>query len=109
MRVVGDSMLPGFHAGDRLLLGPPLWIRPGQVVAVTDPRDPGRLMVKRVHAMSRSLVDVRGDNGSASTDSRQFGSVPRSSVAGRVIYRYAPADRTGWFPGRLSRPAGSRS
>jgi nickel-type superoxide dismutase maturation protease len=100
VRVSGDSMLPGFQAGDRLLLGPPVWIRPGQVVAVPDPRDPSRLMVKRVHAMSRSLVDVRGDNDAASTDSRHFGPVPRSSLAGRVLYRYAPTDRAGWFPGR---------
>jgi nickel-type superoxide dismutase maturation protease len=109
VRVTGGSMLPGFRAGDRLLLGPPLWVRPGQVVAVTDPSYPGRLMVKRVHAMSRSSVEVRGDNDTASTDSRQFGPLPRSSLAGRVVYRYAPAGRTGWFPGRLSRRAGSTS
>jgi nickel-type superoxide dismutase maturation protease len=100
VRVTGDSMLPGFRAGDRLLLGPPWWIRPGQVVAVTDPRAPARLLVKRVHALSRLAVEVRGDNEAASTDSRHFGPLPRSSLAGRVLYRYAPADRAGWFPGR---------
>lgn len=99
VQVAGDSMLPGFRPGDRLLLGPTLRIRTGQVVAVTDPRKPGRLVIKRVHAVSRGSVDVRGDNAEASTDSRHFGLVPRSHLAGRVVYRYGPAGRTGWFPG----------
>jgi len=97
--VIGDSMLPTFRPGDRLLVGPTVRIRPGQVVAVIDPRPPGRLLVKRVRAVRTGWVDVRGDNDAASTDSRRFGSVPRSSLVGRVLYRYSPPERTGWFPG----------
>lgn len=100
VQVAGDSMRPGFQPGDRLLVGPTLRVRIGQVVAVTDPREPGRLLIKRVYAVTRWSIDVRGDNEPASTDSRQFGPVPRSRLAGRVIYRYGPAGRTGWFPGR---------
>jgi nickel-type superoxide dismutase maturation protease len=100
VEVAGDSMLPDFRPGDRLLVGPPLRVRAGQVVAVVDPRDPDRLMVKRVYGAWRGQVDVRGDNQTASTDSRQFGRVPRSRVVGRVIYRYGPEGRVGWFPGR---------
>jgi mitochondrial inner membrane protease subunit 1 len=70
------------------------------VVAVTNPREPGRLLVKRVHAVTRWSIEVRGDNENVSTDSRHFGPLPRSHLAGRVIYRYGPAGRTGWFPGR---------
>jgi nickel-type superoxide dismutase maturation protease len=92
-------MLPTFRAGDRLLIGPTLRVRPGQVVAVTDPRWPRRLLVKRIHAVDPAGIDVRGDNEAASTDSRVFGPIPRSGLAGRVIYRYGPAGRTGWFPG----------
>jgi nickel-type superoxide dismutase maturation protease len=103
VRITGDSMLPAFQPGDRLLVGPPAWIRPGAVVAVEDPRSPGRLMVKRVHAVDRSGVDVRGDNVQASTDSRQFGPVPRGRLVGRIVYRYGPPGRTGWWPGRMSR------
>ena len=99
VQVAGDSMRPAFQPGDRLLLGPALRVRTGQVVAVTDPREPGRLLVKRVHAVTRWSVEVRGDNEDASTDSRQFGPLPWSRLAGRVIYRYAPAGRIGWFPG----------
>ncbi len=95
VKVAGDSMRPTFEPGDRLLVGPLLRIRPGQIVAVADPREPRRLLVKRVQAVSAdgSLVDVRGDNPSSSTDSRVFGPVARSTVVGRVLYRYAPRAR----------------
>jgi nickel-type superoxide dismutase maturation protease len=98
--VAGDSMQPAFQAGDRLWIGPAVRLRPGQVVAVADPRPPGRLLVKRVYRIDGERVDVRGDNLAASTDSRHFGPVPRSSVAGRVLYRYAPPHRAGWRPGQ---------
>ncbi len=108
VEVVGTSMAPTFLPGDRLLvLSYPLplplplprqpWPRPGTVVAVRDPRDPVRLLLKRVtvlHPADRTL-EVVGD-GPASTDSRAFGPVPLSSLVGRAVYRYAP-------PGRSSR------
>jgi nickel-type superoxide dismutase maturation protease len=95
--VHGDSMVPSLQPGDRLLLVPAWGLRKGEVIAVRDPRDPDRLLVKRVSAIDRraSLVTVLGDNPGASTDSRAFGPVARRSVAGRVVYRYAPAARAG--------------
>jgi type IV secretory pathway protease TraF len=57
-------------------------------------------MVKRVHAAYRRGLYVRGDNAAASTDSRHLGLIPRSKLAGRVVYRYGPVGRTGWFPGQ---------
>jgi nickel-type superoxide dismutase maturation protease len=98
-------MLPAFRPGDRLLVGPAIGIRPGAVVAVRDPRSPHGLMVKRVRLIEGAWVDVRGDNAGASTDSRQFGLVARSDLAGRVIYRYGPAGRIGWWPGQTAWPA----
>lgn len=95
--VEGDSMRPAFQPGDRLLVFRPWPVRPGHVVALPDPRD-GRLLVKRVHQVSGPLVEVRGDNTAASTDSRHFGPVPRRDLLGRVIYRYSPPSRTGWMP-----------
>jgi len=91
-------MTPAFLPGDHLLLGPPWRVRPGSVVAVTDPRRPDRLMVKRVAAVDGKSVVVLGDNASASTDSRHFGPVDRRALVGRVLLRYAPADRTAWWP-----------
>jgi nickel-type superoxide dismutase maturation protease len=96
--VVGESMLPAFEPGDRVVLGPTGRLRAGQVVGLADPRDQTRLLIKRVHAMYGSTVDVRGDNEGASTDSRLFGPIPRSEVAGRVLYRYAPPGRARWMP-----------
>jgi nickel-type superoxide dismutase maturation protease len=105
VEVAGGSMAPTFGPGDRLVvlgrrLGRPRWPVPGEVVAVTDPRDPSRLLVKRVAAVDRvaGTVDVRGDAADASTDSRTFGPVPLSAVVGRVVYRYAPPGRTGPGP-----------
>lgn len=98
LEVVGDSMRPAFEPADRLLALNLGRIREGDVVAVPDPRDATRLIVKRVAAVSGPTLVLRGDNDAASTDSRSFGPVPTSSVAGRVLYRYSPPGRVSWRP-----------
>ena len=95
--VAGSSMEPAFSPGDRLLVVPMAGIRPGHVVALRDPRDPARVLVKRVRAVGPEGIDVRGDNAGASTDSRHFGTVPAAALLGRALYRYHPPDRSGWF------------
>lgn len=94
--VQGPSMLPTLLPGDRLLVSPGP-VRPGRLVVVTHPEEADRLLVKRAEVVQRRHVTVRGDNPSASTDSRHFGPVPRRLVLGRPIYRYAPPDRAGWL------------
>jgi inner membrane protease subunit 1 len=96
--VTGDSMLPAFQPGDRILLGPAWRVRPGQIVGLADPRRPERLLVKRVRSIDSAGIRVEGDNPQASTDSRHFGPVGPSQLAGRVVYRYGPRERTGWWP-----------
>jgi nickel-type superoxide dismutase maturation protease len=96
--VAGRSMLPAFEPGDRLLVIRGRRARVGSVVAVRDPRDRSRILIKRVRARFGPRFDVRGDNAAESTDSRQFGLVSRSALVGRVIYRYSPAPRAGWRP-----------
>src|SRR3954451_2426021 len=95
--VHGDSMRPALEAGDRLLVARFLRPRPGDVVAVVDPRDGDRVMVKRVASVDRDdrRVTIVGDNPAASTDSRTFGPVDPGLVLGRVIYRYWPDKRRG--------------
>ncbi len=105
VEVVGGSMAPTFLPGDRLVvlarpIGPPPLPAVGDVVAVIDPRDRSRTLVKRVAAVDRAAgtLDLRGDDPAASTDSRDFGPVPRSAVVGRVAYRYGPPGRSGPGP-----------
>jgi nickel-type superoxide dismutase maturation protease len=105
VEVTGSSMAPALLPGDRLVvIGlpwlPQPWPREGMVVALRDPRLPGRILIKRVSAVDRALgtVEVLGDDPEASTDSRVFGPVPRSSLVGRAVYRYAPAGRSGPGP-----------
>ena len=93
-------MSPTLLPGDRVLvyrgIGPlKATIRPGDLVAVTDPRQPGRMMVKRVAGFTAGGVVVHGDNAAASTDSRHFGPVDPAAVSGRVVYRYHPEARRG--------------
>jgi nickel-type superoxide dismutase maturation protease len=95
VEVAGDSMLPALHPGDRLLVRRQGRIRPGDVVAVVDPRLASRTMVKRVAGVGPAGVTVLGDNPAASTDSRTLGPVARSAVRGRVFYRYFPTVRRG--------------
>jgi nickel-type superoxide dismutase maturation protease len=100
VEVVGTSMTPTLDAGDRLLVVRTRRPRAGDVAVVPDPRDPSRLVVKRVVDTSPVGVILRGDNPDASTDSRTFGPAPRSTVRGRAVYRYYPAARRGRI-GRL--------
>jgi nickel-type superoxide dismutase maturation protease len=98
LEVEGASMRPTLEPGDRLVVrraGRRRVYRPGELVAVRDPRRPGRLLVKRVAAVGPEGLDVRGDNPAESTDSRQFGPVGHRDVVGVVVHRYGPARRGG--------------
>ena len=84
--VEGSSMAPTYVPGERLT-AVRRWrrIRQGDVVVVRDPRNRSRWLLKRCVATVGSLVDLRGDNADASTDSRDFGLVPSSHVAYIVL------------------------
>jgi nickel-type superoxide dismutase maturation protease len=103
VRVEGLSMAPTLQPGDRLLVlrrsrWRPPGVRVGDIVAVPDPRHPGRVLVKRVKAVTPAGLDLRGDNPALSTDSRTFGPVAAGSVVGRAVYRYGPPGRAGRLP-----------
>jgi nickel-type superoxide dismutase maturation protease len=95
VEVTGDSMRPTLEPGDRLLLALTRRVRAGDLVALADPRQARRTVVKRVAAVSAAGLVVLGDNPAASTDSRAYGSVGHRALRGRVVYRYHPADRRG--------------
>lgn len=93
--VQGESMLPTLEPGDRLLVVRTRRPRVGDLVALPHPREPARLLVKRVAARRGGFLELRGDNPAASTDSRSFGPVPADAVWGRVVRRYSPPARAG--------------
>src|SRR4051812_3013469 len=92
--VKGDSMRPALEPGDRLLVRCTRRPRAGDVVALRDPRQQARVLVKRVARLDDDGIVVVGDNPSASTDSRTFGPVPPALLVGVAWYRYAPAGRS---------------
>lgn len=89
VRVHGPSMWPTYRDGDLLLTVPagPIPLREGHVVVLEDPATRGHLVVKRVHRVTVSGVDVRGDAPGASTDSRVWGPVDRAAVRRLVVAR----------------------
>lgn len=93
--VEGPSMLPSLAPGDRLVIWRSPVLEEGDVVALTDPEEPGRVLVKRVERLTAEHVEVTGDNAAASRDSRSFGPVPRRLVLGRALYRYSPPGAAG--------------
>ena len=98
--MVGESMVPTLAPGDRVLVVAgfgPFRPRPraDDLVALVDPRDPKRTMIKRIAGFEGGGVVVRGDNQGQSTDSRHFGPVSRRALRGRVVYRYHPESRRG--------------
>lgn len=93
--VVGESMVPTLSPGDFVLVDRHAFQgrvpRRGEVVVARDPRQPSRLLVKRVdHVDLHGMVWLEGDNGAVSSDSRHFGPVPLDALEGRVLFRYWP-------------------
>jgi nickel-type superoxide dismutase maturation protease len=98
--VAGRSMEPALEPGDWLLVDPRAYIdRPpktDQLVLAPDPRDPTRLLIKRVGSVAiDGRLELLGDAADISTDSRMFGSIDVGSVRGRPWFRYWPPARVG--------------
>lgn len=98
-RVTGRSMLPTLAPGDVVLTSPAWLLRPrvGDLVVVADPRRPERETIKRAVAWTSDGLVVHGDNPAASTDSRDYGPVPRRLVRATVLARRgASPQRWAW-------------
>ncbi|MBI5706449.1 MAG: S26 family signal peptidase [Armatimonadetes bacterium] len=111
VRVVGPSMEPQHPDGKRFLMTSDYWlvgpISKGDVVVIDDPEGPSGELVKRVYAMPggevpsslspigmkqtvpKGQIYVLGDNRDESTDSRDFGTVPLSSVRGKCVHLWS--------------------
>ena len=66
-------------------------LRVGDVVVARRPDRRELEIIKRIQAIdSNGAIFLVGDNPSSSTDSRQFGAVPRGQIVARVRWRYWP-------------------
>ena len=90
--VEGESMAPSVSPGEHVLVNRAIyWIskpKAGDLVVMQDPREPKRLLLKRIDEARENSFEVVGDNPMASTDSRTFGPVPRDLIVGKVWFRY---------------------
>ena len=100
MAVQGRSMSPTLEPGDWLLADPDAYKeappQAGDLVLTPDPRQPSRLLVKRVAEVGGDgSLYVRGDLPGLSTDLRTFGTIEAAFVEGRPWFRYWPPRRAG--------------
>lgn len=88
-RIEGNSMLPLLHSDEQVLIRRSSdRLRVGDVVLARHPRKPELVLAKRIESITpEGEFVLRGDNVSASTDSREFGSVGRDSILGVVTSR----------------------
>ena len=92
VRVAGNSMLPAYADGDRVLIKyrssdlQPVHV--GEVVMI---EREGELMIKRITRYEIGshtgvgMITVEGDNKNESIDSRHWGAVPSRFVKAKVI------------------------
>jgi signal peptidase I len=101
--VEGNSMLPTYRPGDRVVVSN-VGYKPGvgDVVVVKQNSSNGRLDVKRIAGVPGDVVEFRGqpytlgedewfvlgDNTEESVDSRRLGPVSRAAIRGRVLFKY---------------------
>lgn len=82
-------MLPTLRPDQEVLINPQAYRQclpsPGHIVVVRHPQQPELLIVKRILFLaSDGRCYLQGDNAIESTDSRQFGLLPLSYIAGKV-------------------------
>ena len=93
-------MTPALAPGDYVVVDTRAYLRrapqPGDIALACDPREPSRVIAKRVAGPDGADgVVLLGDNPDQSTDSRTFGPLPLDALTGRVVWRYWPPARFG--------------
>lgn len=88
-QVTGESMLPLLKPGDEILVNPDAYKKAlpkiNDIIVTYHPDQLGLLIVKRITAIqSQDRYFLTGDNSSASTDSRHWGTVGLSRIDGKV-------------------------
>lgn len=90
VRVIGPSMEPTLTNGELWLARRSLRnLDEGRIVVFLHSDRPSLTQVKRVIRRDESGYWVEGDNHDQSTDSRDFGVIPRACIRGILIRRIA--------------------
>ena len=88
LRVVGTSMERTLKDGDLVTykkLNPKnIDLEIGDIVVASHPKLKSKLIIKRIYRIYQNKFDLRGDNLSSSTDSREWGLIELNSIIGRV-------------------------
>lgn len=92
-RVTGPSMLPLLKPGQEVLLNPYAYRQqlpqPDDIVVARHPQKPHLWLVKRVQFVEADgRCYLKGDNITASTDSRQLGLIAATELLGQVVCRF---------------------
>ncbi len=92
-------MAPTVEAGDWLLVDPGAYEayspRAGKLVVAADPREPERLLVKRVARVEPDGTLILVGDHPAHGEERDLPPVPRTALRGRPWLRYWPPRRFG--------------
>ncbi len=80
-------MEPTLRDGDWLIYKPLKFIQynqlnSGSIILLKHPKEPNKIIIKRIFSEKSYGIDVRGDNPLSSTDSRQFGLIQKESIIG---------------------------
>ena len=88
--VEGDSMAPTVLNGDSVLVDPHAQIQTGDIIAADHPYKKSVKLIKRVESIDglTGRIELNGDNRDSSTDSRSFGTIRKSDIAGKVVCRF---------------------
>jgi len=84
--VAGNSMAPTYLPGDWLLVRWRGQFKVGDTVVIEREERPGVFLIKRFLRKENGKYWVEGD-GESSTDSREWGAIPREEIVARVLFR----------------------
>jgi nickel-type superoxide dismutase maturation protease len=103
--VEGESMTPALRPGDLLVVRRGAEVGIGDLVVARDPREPARLIVKRIVFRAEGGWWLESDNQDAPgrRDSWDFDAVPDRLIVGRAVARYWPPSRLSLSASALSR------
>lgn len=83
--ITGESMVPAFQPGERVLVWRWGTVRQGDTVVFSKN---GMTLVKRAVEKNGDRWLMRGDNWTQSTDSLDFGEINNTEIGGKVIGKY---------------------